>query len=284
MVHPSVHDFGSGRKWHGWRFWMLVTPFFNRNDDLENPCILVSNDAFHWSVPAGLTNPIYPMPPAPRFNSDTDITFDPRTGELCIIYREMLSDGSQQTFWARSPDGITWPPKATPITWVRPNANGQLLSPALVRRADDHWVIFSIYKETGKIARHTATSLGGDFGSPVWSTGGFPAGCSPWHIDVLWDGTAYRAILDSGPRYLNLPDGLFAGSSLDGIAWVWNPTPVLSPPAAPAWDSYELYRTTMTPHENGTHYRMWYSADGGPGTDSFRVGYTEVPTTLWPEV
>ena len=51
-------------------------------------------------------------------------------------------------------------------------------------------------------------------------------------------------------------------------------------PAAPAWDSGELYRTTFTRHENGTHFRVWYSANG---PESWRTGYTELPRSLWPE-
>lgn len=281
VVHPGVHDFGSGRKWRGWRYWMAITPFWQENSAHENPCILVSNDAFHWHVPAGLTNPVYPSPPGTRFGSDTDLEYAPDTDELVMIYREQLADGSQQGFFARSPDGVTWPHRPTPFGWTRPTGEGQLLSPAIIRKGPGDWYVYVVEKQTMKLQRWTATGPETVTGSPTVCTGSFPANCTPWHLDVLWDGTAWRAILDSGPYYLSKPDGLFVGSSADGIAWTWNPTPVMMP-APGAWDGVELYRTTFAPHENGTHYRVWYSANDANAVSSFRMGYTELPKSLWP--
>jgi len=42
VVNPDVVYFPSG--WHGYKYWLAMTPYPNSNDDYENPSILVSND------------------------------------------------------------------------------------------------------------------------------------------------------------------------------------------------------------------------------------------------
>ena len=275
-VHPGVYDFGSGRKWRGWRYWMAHTPFLNGNDQLENPCIAVSNDGWRWHTPSGLTNPVYPTPPDMRFNSDTEIAYDPRTDELVLVYREKLANGDQETFFALSPDGVTWPAKAQKINWTRPGDLGddayQQLSPAIVRRGDDDWWLFTIEKGRARIAIYRATSPDGVWTGPAYHTGTL---ARAWHGDILWDGSKFMALVDTN----GTPDGLTLGTSADGYAWTFNNTPVLGVGPAGAWDSTMIYRSTFTIHENGTHARVWYAANG---PESWRLGYTELPLSLWP--
>lgn len=273
-VHPSVVDFGSGKKWHGWRYWMAHTPFFNSNDDLENPCIAVSNNGWQWVEPNGVVNPIYPMPPSPRFNSDVDLEYDPKSDELVLIYREQQGDGSHNTFLARSADGVTWPARAEPLNWVRPGTGDydQLLSPCIVRRGEGDWWLFTIRKGPSTLVRYQATGPEGPWGTLTTCTG---FATNPWHLDVIWDGTKFLAIVDC-LRGAN--DGLKLGTSTDGHTWTFNNTPIILPRPG-TWDETQTYRPTFTPHENGTHMRVWYSASG---PESYRVGYTELPLSLWP--
>ena len=46
----------------------------------------------------------------------------------------------------------------------------------------------------------------------------------------------------------------------------------------------ETYRPTFAPHEAGDRYRLWYSANDADAVTSFRVGYTELPLSLWPTI
>ena len=273
-VHPSVHDFGSGRKWRGWRYWMAHTPFHLSNDDLENPCILVSNDGYQWVEPAGISNPIYPWPEGRRFNSDPDLEYDPRSDELVLIYREMQMDGSHETFLARSPDGVTWPAKAARLNWVRPSGDidyTQMLSPCIIRKAEGEWVLYSIQKGPSTLRRWTATSPEGPWGESVACTG-LPGGS--WHIDVAWDGSRFLAIVD---MVAGASDGLRLGVSTNGTTWTFNPANTLG--KVYPWESTQTYRPTFTKHEAGDRFRVWYSASGAY---SWRIGYTELPTSLWP--
>ena len=282
VVHPGVIDTGESG-WRGRRYWMAVTGYWLENDRNENPHILASHDGFNWHAPAGLTNPVYPAPVAPRFNSDTDLEYDAENDRLVMIYRELLADGSQQTLIAASSDGFTWPAVATPLDWDRVGGNGQHLSPAIVRRGPGDWWLFSIGRTDFHLYYHRATDPLGRWTGPT-SLGRPNLGDAlvyPWHLDVAWDGAAFRAIADLGPRYLGRPDGYRAGTiSADGTAQIWAGSDFMKLRTT-GWDTTELYRATMTPHEDGTHWRMWYSANG---VESWRVGLTQVPRSLWPNI
>lgn len=288
-VHPAVIDFAQlgvpGGTWHGWRYWMAVTGYHNTNDQLENPHILVSQNGFWWQPPAGVRIPLYDAPPPPRFNSDTDLEYDPENDRLVMIYRERQPDLTQQTFIATSSDGTTWPAVATALDWDRPNGNGQIVSPSIVYRGVGDWWLFGIGRDSLKLyAWRASDPLGrwhngqgvGHYRDLGWIK---PAGLKPWHLDVIWDDDTFRALVDCGPLYLAEEDGLAAGTwDTSQSTFAWNPNPVIELPAS-GWDSNELYRATFTPHEDGQHYRVWYSAQG---PDSWRTGYTQLPRNLWP--
>lgn len=284
-VHPGVIDMGPSG-WRGWRYWMAVTGYHQTNDRLENPHILVSQNGFWWTPPAGVRVPVYDAPPTPRFNSDTDLEYDPHSDRLVLIYREQQADLTQQTFIATSSDGTTWPAVSTALDWDRPNGNGQIVSPSIVRRGDGDWWLFGIGRDSLKLYVWRASDPLGRWHNGS-GTGHYldlgwirPAGLKPWHLDVIWDDGKFRALVDCGPLYLGEADGLAAGTwDTSQPTFAWNPNPVMELPAS-GWDSTELYRATLTPHEDGQHYRVWYSADG---PQSWRTGYTMLPRSLWPD-
>ena len=282
-VHPSVVDMGPNG-WHGWRFWMAVTGYYMSNDDYENPHILVSQDGVDWQVPAGLVNPVYKVTGS-AFHSDTDLVYDADTDRMWLFFRRLILGPSfeehrQQLYHSSSSDGVTWPASATVLNWTRPYGDGQVLSPAIVRRGPGDWWLFGYYHASREMVIYRATAPDGPWTGPTWAAGRANAGGNPWHLDVIYDDGVFRAICDLGPKYLGGADGLVAGSSRDGLNWTWANTQLMALSAAPAWDSGELYRTTFTRHENGTHYRVWYSANG---PDSWRTAYTELPRSLWPD-
>ena len=288
-VHPGVVDMGPGNTWQGYRYWMAVTGYYNTDDRQENPHILVSQNGYWWRPPPGLTRiPLYAAPPEPRFNSDTDIEYDADNDRMVLIYREQQADTTQQTFIATSTDGITWPTTATALDWDRPNGNGQIVSPAIIRRGPGDWWIFGLGRDSLKLYAWQASDPLGRWHNGAGVSGyrdlGWPqlqvaeTGDKPWHLDVTWDGGKFRALLDLGPRYMGNSDGYRVGTSDGTGAFTWAPGHVMD--LAPSgWDDIELYRATLTPHENGTHYRVWYSAEGD---DSWRTGLTLLPKSLWP--
>ena len=284
VVHPGVVDMGE-EGWQGYRYWMAATGYWLENNRRENPHILASNNGYHWHIPDGLANPVYPAPVLPRFNSDTDIEFDAENNRLVMIYRESQADATQQTLIATSSDGVTWPATAAVLNWTRPgvSADQQVASPAIIRRGAGDWWLFGVNTVNNSIVYYRAADPLGAWTGPT--SLGVPnlgvATSRVWHLDVLWDGAAFRCIGDLGPRYAGRPDGYRAGTiDADGTTQIWAGRNFMDL-RTEGWDTTELYRATFTPHEDGTHFRVWYSADG---VESWRAGLTQVPRSLWPNI
>lgn len=266
-VHPSVLDFGPA-KWNNWRYWMAMTPYYQSNISKENPSVLVSNDGFTWKVPAGVINPIIAAPPSPRYNSDVDIEFDPGSGRLYMLFRQILEDNTQQTFTISSLDGVAWTAPAA-LQWVR---DQQHISPSLVRRGVDDWWLFTVRASTTpsdaneyhRLVYHRATSPTGVWDGPFDIGVPYPGGEKIFHVDVLWDESRFVF--------------LFANRSGKLSSATWDEDVLIAKPVfmsqTQSWDT-ALYRGTFTPL--GDKYQVWYSASG---TSSWRIGYTQIPKSL----
>ena len=283
VVHPGVIDFGHGQRWRGYRYWMVVSGYFQENNRQENPHVLASNDGFNWQPPLGLVNPIIPAPPSPQFSSDPDIEYDATADRLVVINRTRQTDGTQQTFITTSGEGVLWTTPAA-LDWTRYGGTGQHLSPAIVRRGPGDWWLFSIGRTDWNFYYHRAADpLGAWTGPTSMGTLGL-AGLTPWHLDVIWHGGKFRMLLDLGPRYEGNPDG-YRAATWDGVSaggWQFAASNFMDLPAT-GWDTRELYRASFAPAEDGEHYRVWYSAESlDTTTVSWRTGLTLVPQSLWP--
>lgn len=279
-VHVDVVDFWTAhgiRQWRGFRFWMAHTPFPDSRSVYENPSIIASNDGLTWVTPAGLTNPLYPKPAA-KWNSDTDLSYDPTTGQLVCVFRT-YEDGVHQHVRMRSSDGVTWTEAKRLTDWSAPQEN---LSPALVRAADGTWMMFGI-SVSRTLRRWTAPAIDGPWSAPV-TCSGFPA--TSWHLDVIRVGDRLLALVDDGKEIFYSPaseQGMYAATSTDGgLTWTRNPNRLIVLGSG-LWDNLDIYRGGLQLHENGTHVRVWYCGRKGTGpADSWHVGLTLVPLTEWP--
>lgn len=283
VVHPSVIDFQTQHgqaTWNGHRYWLAITPYPGGGSGAENPCIQVSSDGFTWTTPAGLTNPIDPAPGATGYNSDTDLVYDPDTGRLWCYWREHNYSVSPNLYIlhaAWSTNGSAWT-TINNVLVTTANDTYTVLSPCVTRLGTGQWRMFSC-------------------SGPSWWTATDPAG--PWTlvgaVTATWSGSAaqtlwHAGITRVGGTYLSLWDingpstqAVFAAASTDGQAWnVAGATPVIDVGASGDWD-LRPYRACLTPHENGTHARVWYSASNS-ATPPYQwyTGYTQVPLTAWP--
>lgn len=264
-VHPDVYDFGTGG-WRGHRFWMVCTPNYSNNYRTENPSIYYADTATAWVE--ATSNPIYPPPTnTAQWNSDTDLEYDPTSDELVLIFR----GGDFAPRISRSGDGAAW--SASPTVFAWPGVTEEIVSPSLLRTADGTWHAWGIAHPSRIMYHWTAAAPEGP-----WS---LPVACSGWNTDI-WH---FNVVEHAGRLLCLMHEGWTTGtaytaSSGNGIAWAKNPSPVLEPNTG-GWDTTELYRSALTVHENLSAARVWYSGRG-PTSDSWRLGYTEIPLSKWP--
>lgn len=266
VVHPDVAYFPA--PWHGYQYWMAVTPYPYGNDQRENPSIVVSNDGVGWTVPPGLANPLVATP-ACDHNSDPDLVYDPDDGKLYLFFTEQQRSercGSLNENRLRlmtSSDGVNWSPPITVISWDLAN-DPLYLSPGVVYRSDsfDLWL-------AGNTGVGYATSGDGVHWSAV---GPVRIAAKPWHLDVQY-------VAARSEYWMVFVDSPTAGSKLvlatskDGIRWDVQPTALLAP--GPSWDDERIYRATFLLGADG-RLRVWYSAKDR--FEQWHVGYSMVVT------
>lgn len=108
LTHPSVLYFDNG--FNGYKFWMAFTPYDNDSVELENPCIVVSNDGINWKEPSKIKNPllkIIKMQKPLRYYNDPFLIY---TDKLELWYRYTVENEKCNNYIYRitSNDGINW--------------------------------------------------------------------------------------------------------------------------------------------------------------------------------
>ena len=198
IVHPSVLYFPDG--WNGSRWWAAATPYFATNSAVENPCIYVSEDGLAWTPPAGVTNPLVPMPSGAGYNSDTHLV--EKDGTLYLFFREYQPsdpEPCERIKLTTSADGATW---SAPVT-VMSNTSTvrRLVSPsAWFDRVTQQWVMLSvdIIPVPFRLVRHTATNPLGPWTETTAPTLPSLAGAAPWHLYSAPVGDRVLALIQTG--------------------------------------------------------------------------------------
>jgi hypothetical protein len=266
-LHPDVIYFRE--PWNGYHYWMAFTPYFAANSDVENPCILASNDGLAWEVPAGLTNPIAPKP-ASGFNSDTELVF--ANGRLYCLWRE-VSGGVETVRFLSSADGVSWGGAGVALSSLS-SVQG-LLSPSFVWFGGEWWCWFVDNVGGLNLKLVKAPSLTGPWSaaetcpvSPAWATGR-----GIWHHRVRRVGSRWIMLAQDTPTASPGSGGsLWMVESPDGIDWTRATEAALSG-RSNVWD-VSLYRGTFLLDEGpgGPVLRVWYSTISNPR----RIGHTQI--------
>ena len=271
VTHPDVIDFGTA--WNGWRYWMVATPY----PDLtrENPSILVSQDGISWSVPAGLTNPVFPQSTATglgyTFNSDGDIVYDSTIDSLVMFWKVQATGvGIARSV---STDGVTWKTPAVVLTAAVEN----LTSPSVVIESNGNYTMWTSVT-TGNpytITKRTSTDRGLTWGSPTTITAPTVTPTrtmEPWHLDVVRLDDRYYMLVDT----YNRGDGqqgvlLYLWESADGSTWYCpnGGRPIVRPTQPNA----RFYRSTLQPVPGTpTKFDIWAcEIDNRTGTEAWRI-------------
>lgn len=271
-VHPDVYYNPNG--WHGYQYWMVMTPFPGSDPALENPSILVSAEGQTWGVPAGLTNPIEPAPATGHY-ADTDI-LEGLDGRMWIFF----NNGSSRVWVKSSADGITWSDK----TQILYSAEEYFLSPAVIVQ-DSVYVMYYIdlLANPNELKRRTATQPDGTWSAPtIMSVTGTPPDKDLWHLDVVKFDDEYHGFINFCTSETSGGGSLlyFAGSE-DGLDWKANPVPIIDK-AGTGWDNANIYRASAVILDKGyaRSYALWYSAMSS--ASAWHIGYTEVSLGVTP--
>lgn len=275
-VHPGIVRFPA--PWHGFQYWMVVTPYPYSDKKLEDPSILASNDGRSWRVPEGLTNPV--ALPTTAFLADGDLLYDPATDQLWLYYVEQNVGAHTRVLRKTSADGVHWSAEEQVI-----NApDYELVSPS-VEKIGDRFYMWSVNSgpvgscaETMKIEMRTSPD-GRNWSVPQPVSIPTP-GYRIWHIEVIdvpakgekWMLATASALSVSCVRQTIQ---LFAKSA-DGINWETFNQVALS--TGTGWDNSHIYRSTLLYDASRDAIRVWYSGRNG-ATAVWHIGYTEANYT-----
>jgi len=270
-VHPGIVQFA--HPWHGFKYWLVVTPYPQSDKKVEDPSILASNDGSTWQVPSGLTNPI--ALPTTAFLADGDLVYDPASDQLWVYYVEQNVSAHTRVLRKTSADGVHWSAEELVVTVL----DYELVSPA-VEKISDKFYMWSVNSGTvGSCAdvmnmEMRTSSDGRNWSAPQTASISTP-GYRIWHVEVInvpskneqWMlSTASRTSVQCVRETLQL----FARST-DGLNWQAFTKPALAP--GTGWDNSHIYRSTMLYDSATDRLTIWYSGRNGT-TGIWHLGFT----------
>jgi hypothetical protein len=269
-MHPGIVEFATA--WHGFKYWMSMTPYPGNNFHVEDPSLLASNDGLNWQVPTGVTNPLATT--LGVHTMDPDLFYDSASDQIWLYYLDSALDGIH--LWRRtSADGVNW--SAAQDMLRLPIY--QIISPAVAKTSTGYalWTVNS--GTVGCSAPQTTvelrTSTDGVFWTAPQTVSLTQPGYQVWHIAVtsVPSKNEYWAVYAAYPAASCGTTSLFLARSSDGINWTTYPNPLLN--AGAAWDSAQIYRSTIAYEASTDTLRLWYSARDA--NHIWHTGYTEAP-------
>jgi hypothetical protein len=256
---------------------MVVAAYPHDDAAEENPSILVSGDGQHWSVPAGISNPVQ-KPALGSHLADSSLFFDISSNELWLYYISEDQFGFTNVMRKTSADGLHW---STPQLVIRV-PDYQIVMPTISKLDGRYWLWSVNAGHAGCSASSTSvqfrTSLDGVHWSAPEAVDIEQPGYHIWHISVT------SIFLSSGPMLAMLESAykvncggtdLFLALSNDGVHWQHFGMPILTPNVG-HWDGEGIYESTMG-FDLGTYlFTIWYSAwNESPAGPVWHVGQVQ---------
>lgn len=270
-THPSVLYFENG--WHGWKYWMAMTPYPGSDEGEEDPNVVVSNDGWTWQAPKGLKNPIDDQEGKPNpHNSDTQLVMAP-SGEMYLTWRmvDRPNGKTNRIYLVKSIDGVHWSEKEE--IW---SGEPQFMSQALIWTGEN-WRLYGIENRAGvpnRIIFYESSDL------KAWSAPRYPS-VDPylqsnerwWHIDLQRYDGEYFGLVHIIPSNTVQKGNLYLMRSKDGINWKRSDTPIISHEES----GYpNLYKSALVPHGSGDnlYFELYYSGFSSSSRPDWRINRT----------
>jgi hypothetical protein len=271
VIEPTVISFDT--PWHGFKYWMAVSPYPNGDPSKENPSIVASQDGVTWQVPPGLTNPL--ALPSPAYLADATIFYDSESDHLWVYYIDTSAQtGLLRMFRLISSDGVHWQNQG--ILFQVPVYDAQ--SPTLAKMGDTYYMWTVNNGAAGCLGTTSTleyrTSKDGVHWSDAQLSNMVQPGYVVWHLNVTYisSRSQYWAALTAYPNTSNCDHTvLFLATSEDGISWKTFQKPILQP--GTTWDNLEIYRSSFLFDADNNMIRVWYSASSIQG--AWHVGLTQ---------
>ena len=250
VVHPCIVAFD--RKWHGYKYWMVITPYPANTPSKENPSIVATNDETlaTWEEPAGVVNPVTVYPSGSNSQGDPSMIYD-YGRDMLVVYYLRTYTGGRQLRSIESSNGVTW---TEPVARLTHAGTSTITSPCIVTWDDAGTQRTRlIYNRDYRLCYREATDIHGVGG--VWdAVTEVVVPCILPRDRNVWDFQTYR--LNSGEWLLCYtlanaainPTECYFGTSVDDLATVQiNPAPMLGPEPASGdtWDNLMVYTTAL---------------------------------------
>ena len=260
-VHPDYVQ--TGPEWTHANQYLFITPYPSGNANFENPSIFESERPTQWIVPDGVTNPI--ASPHEGYLSDPDGVYVPERNEVWLYFRQVTSENTIRLTTSR--DGLTW---TTPID-VAHAPNHQIVSPSVVRRGPNDWLMWAVNGNVGCTGSSATVELRRSTNGLAWSAPETVAltqpGFSPWHIDVEWIPSLneFWALYNVKTAGSCTTTAVYLATSSDGVHWTTYASPVL---ARGATDQLRdvVYRSSFIYDPSADAVTLWYSGARFEGT------------------
>lgn len=236
--------------------YLALTPYPNGDTKFENPVLYSGADGMNWTVAKGTPNPL--VYPKNGYLSDPDVVYANARNALFLYYRQ--ASDSDYIHLIRSQNGRDWEP---PIRIIAGPSFG-VLSPSVVRRAKDDWLMWTVRADGGCRGPGAAVELRRSNDGIAWSP---PEpvqmdlrGYSPWHIDVQWIPSLqeYWALVPVKTFGTCATRQLYLAVSKDAVNWTSAPQP-----AARAGEIAEfrdvVYRSTFAYDKSTDAVTIWLS-------------------------
>lgn len=222
VCHPHIIEFYNG--FRGYRYLMLLTPYYDTKEQYENPCVYGSNDLIDFELLDGFQQPLADRPISEfgdNHNSDNVFAHDPRSGELIAIWRETWrnwnGEGETADAWVmrKTKDGYNWTDKEYLFGPYKNSTGMYTAAPAfLYDPIKDEW---HVYIGTGTAMQHyvkkTLTHDGWELPSSISA----PSDFKPWHVDVRYIGNKVVVLVHDNTN------GQFRfGVSSDFVNFTWS--------------------------------------------------------------
>lgn len=255
--HPKVVSFA--KKWHGYKYYMVFSPYPYANNKYENPHIKVSNDLINWEEPIKNLNPLDEVKDndkGKKYNSDPHLVYNSDTDKLECFWRYVDEKANIVKIYRRtSSDGKNWSKKE--IIFESKRDKCDWISPAIIYE-NNIYKIWYMYKNK---VNYIETVDFKNYSEPKIINIEYEDSVKTWHLDVIHTDKGYEMLLvafsDWNHRaFMNL----YYTYSIDNEKYDIAKTILRPTTGTNYWDNSGLYRSSFI-YENNKYY-VFYSGQG----------------------